>query len=97
MHEVVFHPDVISEVKISYEWYQSQAEGLGDDFLHELGLAWQTITEFPETWPKFQKDHRRFLLRKFPFFILYRLQAGTIFVVVVMHDSRKPGHWENMV
>ena len=52
MHEVVFHPDVISEVKISYEWYQIQAEGLGDDFLHES--ASQTITEFPETWLKFQ-------------------------------------------
>ncbi|MBL8498239.1 MAG: type II toxin-antitoxin system RelE/ParE family toxin [Nitrosomonas sp.] len=82
---------------MSYEWYQNQAEGLGDDFLHELELAYQTLTEFPETWPKFRKNYRRFLLRKFPFSVLYRLQAGTIFVVAVMHNSRKPGYWKDRV
>jgi len=36
MPEIIFHPTVAIEVKASYEWYQNQAEGLGDDFLYEL-------------------------------------------------------------
>jgi len=28
-----FHPDIELEVQASYEWYQKQAVGLGDDFL----------------------------------------------------------------
>ena len=26
--EITFHPDVVKEVKFSYNWYQNQAEGL---------------------------------------------------------------------
>ncbi len=32
------------EVKASYEWYQRQADGLGDDFLTELETAYQAIS-----------------------------------------------------
>jgi hypothetical protein len=35
MPNIIFHPDVEHEVKASYEWYQRQAVGLGDDFLSE--------------------------------------------------------------
>lgn len=28
--EITFHPDVVKEVKFSYNWYQNQAEGLGE-------------------------------------------------------------------
>jgi hypothetical protein len=73
MFEVIFHPHVAVEVKATYEWYQNQAEGLGDNFLYELELARQTIAEFPDTWSKLKKDYRRFLLKKFPFSMLYRI------------------------
>ena len=94
MHEVIFHPAVAIEVKASYDWYQSQAEGLGDDFLYELESAYQTIVELPDTWPKFKKDYRRFLLGKFPFSVIYRTNKNKIFVAAVMHNSRKPGYWK---
>ena len=94
MPEITFHPDVAIEVKASYEWYQNQAEGLGDDFLSEIESAYQTITELPNTWPKFKHNYRRFLLSKFPFSIIYRLSGDKLFVVAIMHNSRKPGYWQ---
>lgn len=93
MVNLIFHPDIEHEVKASYEWYQNQAVGLGGDFLTELETAYQTISELPDTWPKFQKDFRRFLLSKFPFSVIYRFNQKTVFVVAVMHNSRKPGYW----
>ncbi len=39
MLEIKFHPDVAVEIKASYQWYQDQAEGLGEDFLSELESA----------------------------------------------------------
>lgn len=95
MPKIIFHPDVAIEVKASYEWYQNRAEGLGDDFLSELESAYQTIAELPDTWPKFNINYRRFLLSKFPFSIIYRENDISIFVVAVMHNSRKPGYWKN--
>ena len=93
MPEITFHPDVANEVKSSYIWYQNQAIGLGEDYLTELETSYQAIVELPNTWPKFKKGLRRFLLAKFPFSIIYRFNGETVFVVAVMHNSRKPGYW----
>lgn len=88
-----FHPEIVFEVKASYFWYQKQAKGLGDDFLDELESAYQAIIEFPRVWPFFQRGFRRFLLSKFPFSVIYQEHDGIIYVVAVMHNSRKPGYW----
>ena len=93
MLNLIFHPDIEHEVKASYEWYQNQAVGLGDDYLNELETAYQAIVELPDTWPKFQNNLRRFLLSKFPFSVIYQFNQETVFVVAVMHNSRKPGYW----
>ncbi len=95
MPEIIFHPDVEQEVFDSYKWYQEQAEGLGNDFITELEAAYQAIVEFPETWPKFGKHCRRFLLGKFPFSVVYKESKDSIFVLSVMHNSREPGYWES--
>lgn len=93
MFELIFHPDIELEVKASYQWYQNQADGLGEDFLKELEIAYETIVELPNTWPKFQIGLRRFLLSKFPFSVIYKVIGNSIFVVAIMHNSRKPGYW----
>jgi plasmid stabilization system protein ParE len=93
MPKIVFHPEIASEIKASYNWYQEQATGLGDDFIAELEAVYDAITELPETWPKFQKGFRRYLLTRFPFSIIYKDTNESIFVIAVMHNSRKPGYW----
>ncbi len=95
MLKLTFHPDVSCEVKASYNWYQEKTEGLGEDLMNELESAYQTIIGFPQTWPKFQKGFRRFLLSRFPFSVIYRKNGSLIYVVAVMHNSRKPGYWLN--
>ena len=93
MPDLRFHPDIAFEVKASFLWYQEQASGLGDNFLVELEYAYQVINELPKTWPLFQSGFRRFLLPKFPYSVIYREHENSIYVVAVMHNSRKPGYW----
>lgn len=88
-----FHPDVTNDLKSSYLWYQSQARGLGDDFLNELETAYNTIQELPTTWPLFQHGFRRHILSRFPFSVIYKEHHDFIYIVAVMHNSRKPGYW----
>ena len=66
MLNIIFHPDVESEVRASFEWCQNQATDLGEDFLSELETAYKAIVERPNTWPKFQNGFRRFLLSRCP-------------------------------
>ena len=93
MPQLIFHPDVALEVKASYSWYQLQAEGLGDDFMAELESAYTAIMELPGTWPTFDLDCRRFVLSRFPFSVIYHADDDVVFVVAVMHHSKRPGYW----
>ena len=92
---MIFHPDVEDEVSVSYNWYEAQSEGLGEDFLRELEYSYQTIKELPETWPKFQFGFRRYILTRFTFSVIYREHDDEIYVVAVMHQSRKHGYWKS--
>lgn len=93
MRDLIFHPDVKEDINISYQWYQKQAEGLGEDFLSELEASYQAISEFPNSWPNFQNGFKRYLLSRFPFSVIYRENDGKLYIVAVMHNRRKPGYW----
>lgn len=95
MPTIIFHPEVALEIKASYEWYEAQVAGLGGDYLTELESAYAAIEQLPNTWPMFKQNFRRFLLRKFPYSVIYRAANDEIYVVAVMHNHRKPGYWES--
>ena len=97
MTNVYFHPEVARDIGESFVWYESQAKGLGDDFINELESAYETITELPGVWPLFKKGFRRYILTRFPFAVIYRQSYEKIYVVAVMHQSRKPDYWFNRV
>jgi toxin ParE1/3/4 len=93
MPSLIFHPDVSYEIKESYLWYQEKAEGLGVNFLDELETAYQAILELPNAWPNHSRGFKRYLLTGFPFSVIYKYTANVVYVVAVMHNSRKPGYW----
>jgi toxin ParE1/3/4 len=88
---IIFHPEVTLEIKASYEWYEGQLAGLGGNY--ELESAFLAIEQFPDTWPKFEKKFRRYLLSKFPYSVIYHATSNKIYVVAVMHNHRNPGYW----
>lgn len=94
MSQLIFHPDVSHEIKAAYQWYENQANGLGDDFLTELESSFGLIISKPKTWPPFSGNTRRFLLRRFPFSVIYSELDRKVLVLAVMHDRKKPGYWE---
>ena len=91
---VEFHPDAVAEARAAFEWYQARNERVAGLFLAELDLAIERIVETPERWPRYLRGTRRFLLRRFPFGVVYRQVAETIQIVAVAHGRRKPGYWK---
>jgi len=59
----------------------------------ELDSALDQIEEAPRQWPPYLGDTRRYLLRRFPFFVVYRETKGGIEVLAVAHAHRRPGYW----
>ncbi len=93
MPSLEFHPDISQEVREGYLWYESKSVGLGEDFLNELESAFNIILELPDTWPIISSSFRRYLLKRFPYGVIYKVEKNRIYIVAVMHLSRKPYYW----
>ncbi len=91
---LVFHPDSIEEALAARQWYEARSPAARDAFLAELEHAFEQIVEAPERWPSHSHGTRRFLLRRFPFSIVYRESAADIQIIAVAHGRRRPAYWK---
>lgn len=95
MLSISFHPDVRLEVIDSFSWYQEQSLGLGHEFIQELEESFVSIRSLPSAWAKMGQTHRRYVLSRFPYSVIYKVrQNQEIFVVAVMHNHQKPKYWK---
>lgn len=92
---VQFHPEATTEARAAIQWYRERSASAAAAFLTELDRAVEKIAQSPELWPQYVRHTRRFLLRHFPFAIVYRETAETIEVIAMAHGRRKPGYWKN--
>ena len=90
---VEFHPLAADEAEAAERWYQERNQTAATRFRLELDRAVALIAERPEAAPPYVGNTRRFLLRRFPFFVVYRVHDGHIQVVAVAHGRRRPGYW----
>lgn len=97
MKPIGFLPEAEQEMLEAARYYESQASGLGADYLSEIERAVASIAESPMTWPKVEGELRRRLVRRFPFGILYRDEPEEIVIVAVAHLRRKPGYWRERI
>jgi plasmid stabilization system protein ParE len=51
------------------------------------------ILRAPGRWPVQDGTHR-YVLRRFPYTIAYRVVAGQVVIMAVAHHRREPGSWE---
>lgn len=90
---VEFHPEALAEAEAAALWYAQRSEPASIAFAREIDRAVGLIAESPERWPTHASGTRRYLLRRFPFHVVYRVEASRILVVAIAHGSRRPGYW----
>lgn len=93
MLQIVVHSAAEAEIKAASTYYESLQAGLGDSFLREVAQGFNQIQNLPLGWAILFDDIRRYLLHRFPYGIVYRVEADRIFVLAVMHLRRKPNYW----
>jgi plasmid stabilization system protein ParE len=92
---VRLHPDAIAEAKAAYEWYAERNPAAANAFISELGRAIRQIQDRPERWTMNLRGTRKFLLRRFPYAVVYRVARSTIEIIAVAHGRRRPGYWSS--
>lgn len=82
-------PLAVTEMQTTFDYYEEQQIGLGDDFITEVDDSFELISIFPDAFPIKYKQLRGYVLPKFPFIIFYNYTDTEIRIVSIFHTSRK--------
>lgn len=101
MKPIRLDPEAEAEIWAELGWYESERTGLGRRLWKAVQHAISLISEHPaigEVVPRIRGVHpppRRFQVRRFPFYLVYREFADEIELVALAPMSRKPGYWRS--
>lgn len=90
-----WHQVARAEFDAATDYYEEQADGLGDRFISLIEAATARITTYPLMAACFYRDCRRVRTEIFPYLIIYRMKGELIQIIAVMHTSRRPGYWKS--
>ncbi len=88
-----FHPDASAEALAIHDHYFDVASTLAEDFQTELERSRTVIARSPNTWPQYDHGTHRYLMKRFPYFVVYRVAETRIEVIAIAHERQRPGYW----
>jgi toxin ParE1/3/4 len=89
-YQVIILSDAEQDIDNAYIWYEQKQIGLGDSFYNSVNNSVNFISNNPVSFREIHKDVRRFVIRKFPFGVYYRLniEKKEIQIIAVIHFKR---------
>lgn len=81
-----------AEFDAAIDYYESQAAGLGAEFLVEVEHCVARLLENSEIGAPHIGETRRVLLTRFPCGVVYLPEDQEVVVVAVAHHRREPGY-----
>jgi plasmid stabilization system protein ParE len=92
---IELHPGAAAEAQAAAQWYESRNPEAARAFLNELDVAIERIADAPGLWPISHHGVRQYLMRRFPYVVVYRETQSSIEIVAVAHGRRRPGYWKS--
>lgn len=68
--------------------------GLAHALVSELERAIQLLNVQPLMGAPYVAGTRRIVLRRFPYNLVYDVQADVLRIIAIAHQRRKPGYWQ---
>ena len=91
--KVTLHPAAETDVAEAAESYsRTGSPAVAAKFVAEFKRVANLLLEFPGLGSPRSGGRRGFSMSVFPYTVIYRAAGNGIFVLVVKHDSRRPGH-----
>ena len=84
------------EFKKAIEYYNSVRDGLGYEFVLEIDKGIKNIEKFDSAWQLLSAGIRRYLIKRFPYGIIYSKDKDTIIVLSIMCLHQKPEKWDKL-
>lgn len=93
--ELEYLDEAVADAEGAAQWYAERSATAATRFSTELDQAEAAILERPEAWPANSDGDRRYLLRRFPFSVVYRVEPTRVVIVAVAHARRRPQYWKH--
>lgn len=90
----IFHPEAERELYEGALRYEAEISGLGRRFTDEVERVVGLLLEHPDLGSRLDENLRHFVLRRFPFSVVYAAEADLIYIIAIAHGSREPGYWQ---
>lgn len=93
MYEIVINDDADEELVAAAVFYESREPGLGEEFLYEFSKSLAKIRDRPLSSGIYFDHYRRYVMPRFPYGVVYRIEGEQILILAVAHVRRRPGYW----
>ena len=90
---VVFRRGAQSDLAGTFDWYEEQRSGLGEELLSAVQSTSKSIGRYPEMFASVRGAVRRAMISKFPFAMFYLVEPKRVVVLRVLHTARDPNLW----
>ena len=93
MPRIELSEEAEAEIEEAVAYYEAIHPKLADDLLVRVEHGLKQVSDLPKAWPMHLLDTRRYLIKRFPYALVYRVKNDRPYVVAFIHHSRKPGYW----
>jgi toxin ParE1/3/4 len=95
---LVVEDDADAELRAAIIRYEEERPGLGAQFWDEIQRTLALIQERPGIGERVRRARvkgiaRRFPVRRFPYFVIYREHPELIEIIAFAHHRQRPGYW----
>jgi plasmid stabilization system protein ParE len=91
---VLWSDEAKTEFYNAEEWYAGISPRLSTRFVQAVEDAMERIAECPLLFPKVHRGRRRAGVRRFPYALMYQVEADRILVIACFHGKRHPLRWQ---
>ena len=89
--------DAEIDLKSSFEYYFYEDSQVADSFFKQINISFEKIKQDPEMFPIVYGSIRKYVLKKFPFVIYYRIDNVIVQIIAIFHTSRNPQIWNERI
>lgn len=89
------HPEALADLREAATFYREQAAtSLSLLFLEEFEQSINKLLQHPGLGAPWRgRGRRRYLMKHFPYSLVYTLSGDEIRILAVAHHSRRPDYW----
>lgn len=88
MAEIFFCSAAQEEYADAMLWYAEHSHHDAEEFEYAIENTLKDIAQDPDRFPKCDQTHHFYLVRRFPFQIIYRVNNSMVYIISIAHTTR---------